>query len=426
MTLTTTTSSFPEANPFHDLTPALVDAVRQFDAAANTDQETAVRDSIVNAAQAIIDAARPPQPQWMNQSAACAEFVALRLFIEWGAFEAIPLEGNISYEALAEKIDADMQLVRRFAWIMVSTGLLIQVGTDDVAHTDKSRQITQTVPLRAMWQLMFNNSFMGSAIMPRYFAANGRREPRGPTNVPYTVAHLNPDKTFWEVLNADPYQMRVFMEAMTAVGKDVPLMGPITGLYDLSRLAAPAAASDPARTLLVDVGGGKGHAITALCSAPGSPLTTDRCVLQDVPPVIAAVSADTTTTSAALAGTTLQAIDFHKEQPVRGALVYYIRHCLHNYGDPEVIGILRHTAAAMADDSVLLVAEYVMSNPPSKFAVWMDFIMCMSGGKERTRAMWQHVAAEAGLEIATYHGLDRSPDGHAVIEFVKRRQETAA
>lgn len=112
MTLTTTTSSSAEANPFHDLTPALVDAVRQFDAAANTDQETAVRDSIVNAAQAIIDAARPPQPQWMNQSAACAEFVALRLFIEWGAFEAIPLEGTISYQALAEKIDADMQLVR--------------------------------------------------------------------------------------------------------------------------------------------------------------------------------------------------------------------------------------------------------------------------------------------------------------------------
>jgi O-methyltransferase len=305
---------------------------------------------------------------------------------------------------------------------MVSTGLLVQVSPDEVAHTPKSRQITQTGPLRAMWQLMFNNSFMGSAVMPRYFAANGRREPRGPTNVPYTVAHLHPEKTFWEVLNADPYQMRVFMEAMTAVGKDVPLMGPIVGLYDLSRLSPAAAASDPSRVLLVDVGGGKGHAITALCAAPGSPLTTDRCVLQDVPPVIAAAGADAAA-SGSLAGTTLQAIDFHKEQPVQGALVYYIRHCLHNYGDAEVIGILRHTAAAMADDSVLLVAEYVMSNPPSKFAVWMDFIMCMSGGKERTRAMWEHVAAEAGLQISVYHGLDRSPDGHAVIEFVKQRQQ---
>lgn len=37
---------------------------------------------------------------------------------------------------------------------MVSTDLLQQIGTDQVAHTDKSRQITQQVPLRAMWQLM--------------------------------------------------------------------------------------------------------------------------------------------------------------------------------------------------------------------------------------------------------------------------------
>lgn len=312
-----------------------------------------------------------------------------------------------------------MQLVRRLAWIMVSTGLLAQLGEDRVAHTPRSRQITQTVSLRAMWQLMFNNSFMGSAVMPRYFAANGRREPRGPADVPYTHAHLRPRDAFWDVLNADPVQMRVFMDAMTAVGKDVPLMGPIVGLYDLALLAEPVAASPPERTLLVDVGGGRGHAITALCAAPGSPLTPDRCVLQDVAPVIAHVRADTNT-SQGLAGTTLQAIDFHKEQPVRDALVYYIRHCLHNYADPEVVNILRHTAAAMASDSRLLVAEYVMSNPPSKFAVWMDFIMCMSGGKERTRAMWEAVAADAGLDIIAYHGLDRSPDGHAVIEFRKR------
>ncbi len=260
--------------------------------------------------------------------------------------------------------------------------------------------------------------FMGSSIMPRYFNTYGRKEPQGPTNVPYTVAHLQPEKTFWEVLNSDPYQMRVFMEAMTAVGKEVPLMGPITGLYDFKWVADAAAVSRPDRTLLVDVGGGKGHCIKAFCEA-GSPLTTDRCVLQDVPPVIAHVRSDE---NSGLVGTNLMAIDFHKEQPVKGALIYYIRHCMHNYGDEEVIGIMRHTAEAMADDSKLLIADYIMSNPPSKFAVWMDFIMCMSGGKERTRAMWEHVASEAGLTIVAYHGLDRSPDGHAVIECVKKNR----
>lgn len=94
------------------LTPQLLETVLQYSASTNADQEAEGRNKIVAAAQAIIEAARPPQPQWMNQSAACAEFVALRLFIEWGAFEAIPLEGTIGYQDLADKIGADMQLVR--------------------------------------------------------------------------------------------------------------------------------------------------------------------------------------------------------------------------------------------------------------------------------------------------------------------------
>lgn len=37
---------------------------------------------------------------------------------------------------------------------MVSTGLLLSVGEDGIAHTDKSRHITESRPLMAMWQLM--------------------------------------------------------------------------------------------------------------------------------------------------------------------------------------------------------------------------------------------------------------------------------
>lgn len=96
------------------LTPQLLETVLQYSASTDAEHEAEGRNKIVAAAQAIVEAARPPQPQWMNQSAACAEFVALRLFIEWGAFEAIPLEGSITYQELADKIDADMQLVRTY------------------------------------------------------------------------------------------------------------------------------------------------------------------------------------------------------------------------------------------------------------------------------------------------------------------------
>ncbi|KAM0270457.1 hypothetical protein ACHAQH_009398 [Verticillium albo-atrum] len=408
----------PDTAQFRDdlrrLTPQLLNSVLDYTTAPDVDDDVA-RNKIVAAAQAIIEAARPPQPQWMNQSAACAEFVALRLFIDWGAFEAIPIEGSITYQELADKVDAEVQLVIRFAWIMVSTGLLEQIGEDRVAHTEKSRQITQHGPLRSMWSLMFDNSFMGSASMPEYFRTYGRKEPVGPAHVPFTFAHGAPDKAFWEVLNSDPKRMRTFMEAMTNVDKQVPLMGPHLGLYDFDWVAEAAKKAPSDRPLFVDVGGGKGHVMKTFCDG-NTPLTLDRCVLQDLPPIIEHNKSDV---NSGLAGAKLMAIDFHKEQPVQGALIYFIRHCLHNYGDESVVGIMKHTAAAMADDSKLLIAEYIMSNPPSKFAIWMDFIMCMSGGKERTKALWHEVTAQAGLKIVAFHGLDTSPDGHAVIECVK-------
>ncbi|ROT41044.1 S-adenosyl-L-methionine-dependent methyltransferase [Sodiomyces alkalinus F11] len=441
----------------HLLTPELLNSITAYSAATSSKTpahgddadrvETERRERIVEAAQAIVDAARPPQPEWMNQSTAGAEFVALRLFIEWGAFEVIPVEGSISYEDLAHEMDAEVQLLTggagagvkelrektdgesetntaRLAWLMVSSGLLEQVGEDRVRHTPKSRQLTESVPLRSMWQLMFDNSFTSSASLPRYFRTYGRREPKGLTHIPFTFAHGAPEKKFWDVLNAEPGRMQVFMHAMTAIDKQVPLMGPITGLYDFGWVADVVAdekkkssSSDHNRPLLVDVGGGKGHCIKAFCAGEDSPLSQDRCVLQDVAPVIEVVRSDE---ASGLAGVTLMAIDFHVEQPVKGALIYYIRHCLHNYDDDTVVGIMKRTAEAMADDSRLLVAEYVMSNPPSRFSIWMDFIMMMSGGKERTAALWEEVGSRAGLRLVAFHGIEVSLDGHAVIEFAKR------
>lgn len=164
----------------------------------------------------------------------------------------------------------------------------------------------------------FDNSFMSSATLPRYFRTYGRREPKGLTHIPFTVAHGAPDKTFWQVLNAEPGRMQVFMDAMTAVDEQVPLMGPITGLYDFSWVAGAAGETGPPdRPLLVDVGGGKGHCIKAFCAGE-SGLSLDRCVLQDVAPVIELLKNDT---DSGLGEAKLMAIDFHVEQPVKGEWV---------------------------------------------------------------------------------------------------------
>jgi hypothetical protein len=100
-----------------------------------------------------------------------AELCATRCFMKWGVFDMIPSTGSISYKDLAEKIGAEESLISksshdgtphhhqltspaRMAWIMVSTGVLEQIGEDQIAHTRLSKVYTNYHPSGIMFQVM--------------------------------------------------------------------------------------------------------------------------------------------------------------------------------------------------------------------------------------------------------------------------------
>ncbi len=82
-----------------------------------------------------------------------------KLFLEWSLFDFIPAQGSISYEELAAKAEADVDIISqqqhqlqhaprlcanialpaRLSWVLVAFGELTQIGPDRVAHTEKSR-----------------------------------------------------------------------------------------------------------------------------------------------------------------------------------------------------------------------------------------------------------------------------------------------
>lgn len=96
-----------------------------------------------------------------------------------------------------------------------------------------------------------------------------------------------------------------------------------------------------------------------------------------------------------------------------GALVYYMRRCLHDYSDAECVGILRHISAAMAADSRLLIVETLLGSPPSPLQAAMDLVMLTISGKERTLDGFREIAAQAGLRVTA---VSEIPGGNAVVE----------
>ncbi len=99
------------------------------------------------------------------------------------------------------------------------------------------------------------------------------------------------------------------------------------------------------------------------------------------------------------------------------AFVYYLRRCLHDYGDGDAIDILRQIAGAMAADSKLLIVEQIIGNPPAPFAAAADIFMATIGGKERTAEAFGRIASAAGLKIEKV--WPNAGTDVAVIECVK-------
>lgn len=244
--------------------------------------------------------------------------------------------------------------------------------------------------------------------MPSYFDKYGLQEPTGRYGTVFAYSLGDPDLTVWEHLNRNKERMANFMTSMVAMAQRMP----VTGSYDFSWVAARAKDSNE-RTLIVDVGGGKGHALEFICeTTPGIP--TCRCAVEDLPVVVDAARKEA---KGSLAEAQFVSMDFHSEQPIKGALVYYIRRCLHDYDDEVAADMLSKIREAMALDSRLLIVEELLSNPPSAFGSATDIIMATIGGKERTLEDFRAVAARAGLRVVEAHRAEGSTV--AAIECVR-------
>ena len=242
---------------------------------------------------------------------------------------------------------------------------------------------------------------------PAYFARYGLKEPRQGNHIPHSFARGDPTLNFWEAVSRDPERLLDMNAGMITLDEVLPVIG----MYDPSWIGTISTPADCA--LIVDVGGGKGQALKRIMAAhPAIP--AERLVLQDRSDVIDEVLG---TNEPELQQVIKIKHDFFQPNPTKGALVYYIRRCLHDWHDELCHTILTHLAEAMAPDSKLLITEQIMPNPPTALNAWTDLCMMNLGGKERTEEMFRALADRAGLKVV---GVYRSlATDVAVVECVK-------
>jgi hypothetical protein len=186
---------------------------------------------------------------------------------------------------------------------------------------------------------------------------------------------------FFQYMTGNPERHSIYDNAMTGVhgGETEPMID----AYDFSSF----------RTV-VDIGGGNGLLMAAILKR----YTTLQGILFDLPAV--ADRAGSVLSGLDLSGRyRVEGGDFFASVPA-GANAYVLRHIIHDWEDQDAITILRNCREAMDSDGRILVLEIIIpsGNEPC-FGKWLDLMMLLVRGRERTQEQYNQLFSEAGIKL---------------------------
>jgi SAM-dependent methyltransferase len=185
---------------------------------------------------------------------------------------------------------------------------------------------------------------------------------------------------FFQYMTEHPERHAIYDAAMMVHG--IAETEPMLDAYDFSAF----------RTV-VDVGGGNGRMLAALLQRHPAV----HGILFDLPAV--AQRAEPGLTELGLSDR-CQAVggDFLVSVPAADA--YVLRHVVHDWNDDNAATILRNCRKAMNPGGRVLVVETVIPplNEPC-FGKWLDLMMLIVDGRERTREQYEQLFARAGLKL---------------------------
>ncbi|KAI1338568.1 S-adenosyl-L-methionine-dependent methyltransferase [Xylariaceae sp. FL0016] len=377
--------------------------------------ETARRKA-TSAARKIIAELKDPEEEMEDQSILLAEMACIRMYMAWGFFDKIPLEGCVSYGALARSIGADESLVRRLGQMLVATGKLRRPRPDHVAHSRLSPTFRAGDFDGCHFTMMADEFQPAYQALPGFFAKYGPRVPTGETAVPFCFpAGVDGELTYWELIaRRGEANVDRFGRAMQGLRTHA---WPYTGIYDFSWVAEYAKANAD-RPLILDIGGGQGQMIRAILEETPE-IPRDRCYLQDRAEVIQPVT-EQTVNDPVMGSVQKVVVNFHTGQPVKGALIYLIRRCIHDYTDEDCIKILTHLADSLPADEPrarVLINEQINTEDPTPFVAAYDLLMMTVASMERSGQQFAGLAEKAGLQVVKVHRKEGTTCG--IVECKK-------
>jgi 6-hydroxytryprostatin B O-methyltransferase len=294
--------------------------------------------------------ARIPPDQWLTGDQ-YNEISALRWLTHFRIFFLVPLEGSVSYVALAEAAKVSVRQLKTVARMAMTSHLFCEPSPGNIAHTATSAMLVTNTSFHD-WA-----SFMTEVSVPscsRLVEASERWP--GSTNkteTSYNIA-FNTTLPFFDHLATMPDKTRQFASYMKhSTNSEGTAIEHLLNGFDWASLG---------KATVVDVGGSTGNAAIRLARR----FQDLEFVVQDLPENAAAGEATIGEQGSMIASRIrFQGHDFFQEQPVLGAQAYLLRMILHDWPLSEATKILASLVPALTESSRIVIMDAVLPTPGS-------------------------------------------------------------
>lgn len=186
---------------------------------------------------------------------------------------------------------------------------------------------------------------------------------------------------FFQYMTEHPERHAIYDDAMegVAVGENESMID----AYDFSPFQS-----------VIDVGGGNGLVVSSILRRHQG----IKGILFDLPAV--AERARAALSESGLDGRCQIVGGNFFSSVTAGADAYVLRHIIHDWDDDDAVTILRNCREAMNPDGKILVVEIPIpqGNDPC-FGKWLDLMMLVVGGRERTVEQYRQLFSRAGLQL---------------------------
>ncbi len=272
-------------------------------------------------------------------------------------------------EELAEQTNTHRGALYRVLRALASVGIFTKDADCRFSLTPLAESLRSDAPSLRSFGIMMGAEFYQSWGNLLYSVRTGEQGFQKRFGVP-----------FFQYMTEHPERHSIYDAAMMVHG--IAETEPMLDAYDFSDF----------RTV-VDIGGGHGRMLADILNR----YPAMEGILFDLPAV---VDRSRTIISGLGLSERCQIVggDFFTSVPTADA--YIMRHIIHDWDDNEAVSILRNCRQAMNPEGRILVVETVIPplNEPC-FGKWLDLMMLIVGGRERTEEQYRQLFSQAGLKL---------------------------